>query len=117
MVDFDIIASGFEFSEAPRVADDGSVYFSDLTGGGYYCCTPDGHMETIVPDRLWIGGAVLNESDWVICRRRSCLRFCGPIGAWRALKSAHFPDACPTAHRFGKQVKLKLSCVDGVEPQ
>jgi xylono-1,5-lactonase len=67
MVDFDIIASGFEFAEAPRVADDGSVYFSDLSGGGYYRCAPNGRIETILADRLWIGGAVLDESGWVIC--------------------------------------------------
>jgi xylono-1,5-lactonase len=67
MVDFEIIASGFEFAEAPRVADDGSVYFSDLSGGGYYHCASDGRIETILADRLWIGGAVLDESGWVIC--------------------------------------------------
>jgi xylono-1,5-lactonase len=66
-VDFEVMASGFAFAEAPRVADDGSVYFSDLTGGGYYRCAPDGSVATIVSDRLWIGGAVLDESGWVIC--------------------------------------------------
>jgi xylono-1,5-lactonase len=67
MVDFDFIATGFEFAEAPRVANDGSVYFSDLTGGGFHRCAPDGVIETVIPDRLWIGGSVLDESGWVIC--------------------------------------------------
>jgi xylono-1,5-lactonase len=67
MTDFEVIATGFEFAEAPRIGDDGSVYFSDLSGGGYYRCAPDGAIETILADRLWIGGAVLDESGWVIC--------------------------------------------------
>jgi xylono-1,5-lactonase len=67
MIDFEVIASGFEFAEAPRIDDDGSVYFSDLSGGGYHRCAPDGTVDTVLPDRLWIGGAVLDESGWVIC--------------------------------------------------
>ena len=43
---FEVIASGFQFAEAPRVDDRGTVYFSDLTGGGYYRCRPGSPAET-----------------------------------------------------------------------
>jgi len=64
---FETLASGFAFCEAPRVADDGTAYFSDLTGGGYHACDPDGTIRTVLPDRLWIGGAVLDASGAIIC--------------------------------------------------
>lgn len=57
---FEVIASGFEFAEAPCIADDGSVYFSDLTGGGFYRHRPSSAgVDTVLPARRWIGGAVL----------------------------------------------------------
>lgn len=67
MADFEVIAEGFQFAEAPRVDDDGTVYFSDLTGGGYYRCRPGGPAETVIADRMWIGGAVLDEGGGVVC--------------------------------------------------
>ena len=64
---FTTIATGYAFAEAPRVDEDGSVYFSDLLGGGYYRCRPGKPVETILPDRLWIGGAVLDASGSIVC--------------------------------------------------
>ena len=58
-IPFEVIASGFQFVEAPRVDDDGTVYFSDLTGGGFYRRKPASAVDTLVPGRMWIGGAVL----------------------------------------------------------
>jgi xylono-1,5-lactonase len=79
MVDFDFIATGFEFAEAPRVANDGSIYFSDLTGGGFHRCARDGVIETVIPDRMWIGGSVLDESGWVICSGKGGLIAVHPV--------------------------------------
>jgi sugar lactone lactonase YvrE len=64
---FEIIAKGFQFCEAPRAGTDGGVCFSDLTGGGYYRCSTDGTVETLLAERLWIGGATLDEGDAVLC--------------------------------------------------
>lgn len=66
-VAFTTIASGYSFVEAPRVDDDGTVYFSDLLGGGYYRCRPGESVETVLADRMWIGGAVLDASGVVVC--------------------------------------------------
>jgi xylono-1,5-lactonase len=63
---FEVIAGGFQFVEAPRVDDDGTVYFSDLTGGGYYRCRPGRAAESVLPDRMWIGGAVLDHDGSIL---------------------------------------------------
>jgi len=61
------VASGYSFVEALRAAADGSIYFSDLLGGGFYRVAPGGAVQTIVADRKWIGGTVLDASGAVIC--------------------------------------------------
>ena len=63
---FEVIASGFQFVEAPRVDEYGAVYFSDLTGGGFYRVRPGAPVETLLAGRLWIGGAVLDEDGSVV---------------------------------------------------
>ena len=59
---FEVLASGFQFCEAPRVAEDGTAYFSDLTGGGYHRVR-DGTIRTVLPDRRWIGGATFDAGE------------------------------------------------------
>jgi len=65
-VHFDLIARGFQFVEAPRVDDEGTVYFSDLTAGGYYRVEPGRGVETVLADRMWIGGAVLDQDGSIL---------------------------------------------------
>lgn len=72
-MDLEVITQGFQFAEAPRVDEEGTVYFSDLTGGGYYRRRPGGAIETVIADRMWIGGAVLDESGAVVCSGRGGL--------------------------------------------
>jgi xylono-1,5-lactonase len=69
-VHFEIIASGFQFAEAPRVDDRGTVYFSDLIGGGYYRCRPGAPVETVLADRTWIGGAAFAREDGLLLSGR-----------------------------------------------
>jgi len=66
-MEFVVVADGFQFAEAPRVDEEGTVYFSDLTGGGYYRRKSGRAIETVLRDRLWIGGAVLDEGGSIIC--------------------------------------------------
>jgi len=66
-MDFEVVADGLQFVEAPRLDADGSLYFADLTGGGLYRRSPRGRIERFLPDRHWIGGIVLNEDRTVIC--------------------------------------------------
>ncbi len=66
-VAYETVADGFGFCEAPRVGEDGAVWFSDLTGGGYYRVKPGARPETMLPDRIWIGGATLDQGDAFVC--------------------------------------------------
>lgn len=71
------LADGFVFAEAPRADDDGSVIFSDLLGGGIYRWRPKG-VETVLPERQWVGGIVLDESGAVVCSGRGGLAVVPP---------------------------------------
>jgi sugar lactone lactonase YvrE len=62
----EVLAEGFQFVEAPRVDDDSTLYFSDLTAGGYYRLRPGFTVETLLPVRMWIGGAVLEHGGSIL---------------------------------------------------
>ncbi len=72
-MDFTPLVSGFNFVEAPRVDDDGTIWFSDLTGMGYHRQRPGHPPETMVPGRQWVGGAVLTEAGNIVCSGRGGL--------------------------------------------
>jgi xylono-1,5-lactonase len=80
-MEFELIAGGFQFAEAPCVDDDGTVYFSDLLGGGYYRKRPGGPVETVLPERMWIGGAVLDAGGGVVCAGKGGLVLVHGTGA------------------------------------
>lgn len=61
------VVQGYEFVEAPRVSPEGDVWFSDLTGGGVYRKRAGKEVETMLPERLWVGGIVFDSSGMVIC--------------------------------------------------
>ena len=63
---FETLATGYGFVEAPRVAADGTLYFSDLLAGGYYRKRPGEAPAAILGGRKWIGGAVLNEDGTIL---------------------------------------------------
>lgn len=63
---FDVLATGYQFVEAPRVDHDGTLYFSDLLGGGFFSRGTDGVVRMVLADRRWIGGAVFDDSQCII---------------------------------------------------
>ena len=63
---FEVLASGYHFLEAPRVSPDGTVYYSDLLGKAFYKRSPNGSISTILRDRKWVGGAVLNQDGGLV---------------------------------------------------
>jgi D-xylonolactonase len=65
-MDFEVIASGFGFCEAPLVDDAGNVYFSDLLAGGYHRVRPGGRPEQVLAERIWIGGAAANDDGTIV---------------------------------------------------
>jgi len=64
---FEQILEGFCFLEAPRVDDNGDLYFSDIFDGGVHRLSPDGKVESFVTDRMSIGGLALTEDGGFIC--------------------------------------------------
>lgn len=66
VTDFEMIAECYQFAEAPRADEEGAVYWSDLLGGGYYRRRPGAEIETLVADRIWIGGAVLDQGGGLV---------------------------------------------------
>lgn len=63
---FESLATGYCFLEAPR-ADDAGVWFSDLLLGGLHRWRRGAGVERFLPDRKHIGGIALNEDGKVIC--------------------------------------------------
>jgi sugar lactone lactonase YvrE len=65
-MDFNPVATGFCFLEAPRV-DDRGVWFSECGLGGVRCLRPDGRIDSYLTDRNAIGGIAFNEDGALIC--------------------------------------------------
>jgi xylono-1,5-lactonase len=66
-----VLASGFGILEAPTVGDDGSVYFSDITGGGVYRLAPGAHEPAVVvPGRRGVGGMALHRDGGLVISGR-----------------------------------------------
>jgi sugar lactone lactonase YvrE len=64
------LAWGYGLVEAPCAADDGSVYFSDVLGGGVHRWSPGGAVETVVPKRRGIGGMCLHADGGLVVSGR-----------------------------------------------
>lgn len=86
--DFDVVAQGYQFIEAPRVSPQGDLWFSDLTGKGVYRKRPGQGVEAMLPGREWVGGLVFDESGAVLCGGRDGIVVLDPAtGATRDLLS------------------------------
>ena len=61
----DIIAEGFWFTECPRFDHQGALYFSDVMGHKFCRYTPQDGV-SVVDERRFVGGCVVNEDGLVI---------------------------------------------------
>ena len=66
----EVLASGYGLLEAPCVDDDGSVYFSDVLGGGVHRWAPGGDVETVIPKRRGVGGMCLHADGGLVVSGR-----------------------------------------------
>ena len=64
------LAWGYGLVEAPCVGADGSVYFSDVLGGGVHRWSPGGTVETVLPKRRGIGGMLLHADGGLVVSGR-----------------------------------------------
>ena len=97
----DVLADGLELGEAPRVDDQGRVWFTNVLGGGVYRWSDGGGIETMVPKRKGVGGLALHEDGGVVVSGRDIVHV-QPDGTNRLLFSppdgvTGFNDICATA--------------------
>ncbi|MDB5393750.1 MAG: SMP-30/Gluconolaconase/LRE protein [Rhodospirillales bacterium] len=94
---FEQILEGFVFLEAPRVDDDGNLYFSEVMEGGVHRLSPDGKLDSFITDRKYIGGLALTEDGGFVCSGRAGLEYFNPAtGKRRALEFLY--DGRPIVH-------------------
>ena len=65
------LAWGYGLVEAPCADAGGSVYFSDVIGGGVHRWSPDGGVETVIPKRRGIGGMCLHADGGIVVSGRT----------------------------------------------
>ncbi|MBV1691171.1 SMP-30/gluconolactonase/LRE family protein [Novosphingobium sp. G106] len=63
---FEVLATGYCFLEAPRVAGE-HVWFTDLLLGGVHRLSPSGKVDTFLPERHHVGGLAVNADGRIIC--------------------------------------------------
>jgi gluconolactonase len=65
----EVLASGYQLAEAPRVAADGSIFHTDVLGGGVYRWS-GGAVDVVVPKRRAVGGLALHADGGVVVSGR-----------------------------------------------
>jgi D-xylonolactonase len=75
-VEFETVMSGLGMLEAPRVDDDGTLYWSDIYGG-VHRLAPDGRHDRLLADRVGTCGLVLDESGGLVVSGRE-----EPLACW-----------------------------------
>ncbi|MGH7932297.1 MAG: SMP-30/gluconolactonase/LRE family protein [Candidatus Binataceae bacterium] len=63
---FETLATGYGLLEGPRTDEQNRLYYSDVRGGGVFRRSPDGKIETLIPDRKSVGGIALNHGGGLL---------------------------------------------------
>ena len=63
---FETLASGYGLVEGPTWAPDGSLYWSDVLGGGVFRRDATGAVTTVVPKRRGVGGIALHADGGLV---------------------------------------------------
>jgi xylono-1,5-lactonase len=66
MMQFETLATGYGLLEGPRTDEQNRLYYSDIRGGGVFRRSPDGKIETLIPERKSVGGIALNRGGGLI---------------------------------------------------
>lgn len=99
MAEPEVLASGYRLAEAPRVAADGSLWFTDALGGGVHRWA-DGEVETVLAKRRGVGGMALHADGGAVISGRDLVRL-HPDGSSTTCLAAldgvtGFNDLCAT---------------------
>ena len=68
---FETLATGYGLLEGPRTDAQNRLYYSDVRGGGVFRRNPDSRIETLIPDRKFVGGIALNANGGLLVTGRS----------------------------------------------
>jgi D-xylonolactonase len=63
---FETLAYGYGLVEGPRTDEHNRFYFSDVRGGGVFRRSFDGAIETLIPERKFVGGIALCEDGGLV---------------------------------------------------
>lgn len=66
----DILTAGYRLPEAPTVDPDGSIWFTDVLGGGVMRLAPSGEVETVVAKRRGVGGTARHRDGGIVISGR-----------------------------------------------
>ena len=115
----ELLSDGYQLAEAPRVADDGSVFFSDVLGGGVFRWD-DGTLDVVVPKRRGVGGLALHADGGIVCGGRDVVHV-APDGTNRVVFPlpegvVGFNDLCalPTGALIVGALRWRPFAFDGV---
>lgn len=70
-MDLTALAWGYTLVEGPRTDADDNLYFTDAMGGGVHRRSPDGRIDTLVPDRKMVGGLALHRDGGFVMTGRN----------------------------------------------
>lgn len=70
---FETLASGYGLVEGPTWAPDGSLYWSDVLGGGVYRRSPAGEITTVIPKRRGVGGIARHAEGGLVVGGRDLI--------------------------------------------
>jgi gluconolactonase len=77
-----VISQGHSLAEAPRIAPDRSILFSDVIAGGVSRVATDHEsVSNVIPDKRGIGGMLLHEDGGLVVSGRA-LQYVSPDGEW-----------------------------------
>ena len=77
-----VISEGHSLAEAPRIAPDRSILFSDVIAGGVRRVATDHEsVSDVIPDKRGIGGMLLHADGGLVVSGRS-LQYVSPDGEW-----------------------------------
>ena len=82
-MEFEMLGCGYGLIEAPRVDEQGRLYFSDVPNGGVRRRNPDGSVEVVIPKRKGVGGMMFNKSGGLVCGGRALIHFDDKTGQSR----------------------------------
>lgn len=70
--DVEVLAAGYRLAEAPRVAGDGAIFFTDAMGGGVFRWHDDA-IDVVVADRRGVGGLAVHDDGGVVIGGKSLI--------------------------------------------